>query len=152
MCGAFFSLGDPAIAKLCSRCKVARFCSKQCQVESWPLHKLQCRVAQIAPTATVASPSSKASCSSVEKHDGFGKDREEKPASKEEAGNQAAAGSNNPLVVAVSRGDAMAQNKLARQGGEETTRGRWSGTRRRPSKDMLEHNIALVIYTAVEWE
>jgi hypothetical protein len=33
-------------AKRCSRCKVARYCSRDCQIKHWPDHKLVCRAAK----------------------------------------------------------------------------------------------------------
>jgi len=37
-------------------------------VESWPLHKQKCQMAQVVSTAADASPSSEVSCSSVQRH------------------------------------------------------------------------------------
>ena len=34
----------------CSRCKYVRYCSKNCQVEDWPLHKQLCRAIQTLPS------------------------------------------------------------------------------------------------------
>ena len=74
----FGCLGKSAAAKACSRCKVVHFCSKECQVESWPLHKQKCQVAQVVSTEAVASPSSGVSWSS-------GKGKEEEPKGKGKA-------------------------------------------------------------------
>jgi hypothetical protein len=30
-------------AKVCSRCKTARFCGSECQLKGWPQHKLECK-------------------------------------------------------------------------------------------------------------
>ena len=62
----FGLLGKSAAAKACSRCKVVRFCSKECQVESWPLHKQTCQVAQVVSPAAFASPSSQAEMETCE--------------------------------------------------------------------------------------
>lgn len=32
----------PTNLLLCARCKTAAYCSKQCQAEAWPVHKLKC--------------------------------------------------------------------------------------------------------------
>ena len=43
-CGA--SGGAATKLRLCSRCKMARYCSVECQRRHWPTHKLACRPAQ----------------------------------------------------------------------------------------------------------
>ncbi|KAF8631507.1 hypothetical protein AX15_002370 [Amanita polypyramis BW_CC] len=39
--------------KNCRRCQVARYCSKECQVQHWPTHKLMCKPFSPATSVTV---------------------------------------------------------------------------------------------------
>jgi hypothetical protein len=42
--------GKPDATKVCSRCKAARYCSKECQVRHWGEgHKLACQVQDLCP-------------------------------------------------------------------------------------------------------
>ncbi|KAA1476023.1 hypothetical protein DENSPDRAFT_932741 [Dentipellis sp. KUC8613] len=40
----------------CSRCKQVIYCSKECQVKSWPFHKAPCKMAAEARKATANNP------------------------------------------------------------------------------------------------
>ena len=34
--------GDSSAKKQCIKCRVAVYCSKECQVAAWPVHKMNC--------------------------------------------------------------------------------------------------------------
>nr|GAT56403.1 predicted protein [Mycena chlorophos] len=44
---------DGALLKICSRCRVARYCSAECQKKAWPKHKTSCKPFSKETTVTL---------------------------------------------------------------------------------------------------
>jgi hypothetical protein len=38
-----FTSAPPMASLICTRCRLVRYCSKQCQTDDWPLHKKKCK-------------------------------------------------------------------------------------------------------------
>ncbi|KAJ7577302.1 hypothetical protein C8J56DRAFT_799015 [Mycena floridula] len=46
-------LGDPQNLKLCVKCRITRYCSKECQKADWPTHKKSCQPFTDSSTVTL---------------------------------------------------------------------------------------------------